>query len=358
MSSPQLPTSREQAERLRELLGGRSRTLILIHDHPDPDAMAGAFCVYRMAESLDLGEPRILHSGFIGRASNRLMVDALEMPLTELDGFSFQPADAVVMVDTQPGFGNNTWNRGAELVAVIDHHPPLQELDAPLVDIREHYGAVTSILTEYLMAAGVEIGPRLATAICYGISSETQDLGREAVEPDIAAFLEAFPLSDQRMLGRLRHPVRSPMFFGDLVEAVQAARVVQDTLVCHIGQVSVIETVAEMADMLVAVEGIRWVLCTGVSGGRLVLSLRTTDRSAEAGDLLRDLVPDPREAGGHGMMAGGSIALNKGGQQAHLEKGLEKAFLNALGRGGEAQLTPLLELPGMPVPVRGNQEGG
>jgi hypothetical protein len=113
-----------------------------------------------------------------------------------------------------------------------------------------------------------------------------------------------------------------------------------------------------MADLLVAVEGMRWVLCTGVSGGALVLSLRTTDRQGQAGELLRDLVPDPRGAGGHGMVAGGSIQMQTDGQRTELQKTLTTALLKALGRDGDARPTPLLELPGVPVPTdRGTADG-
>ena len=55
-------------------------------------------------------------------------------------------------------------------------------------DIRPDYGSTSTILTEYVRAAGIEVRPRLATALVYGIKSDTQLLGRETSRQDIAAF--------------------------------------------------------------------------------------------------------------------------------------------------------------------------
>jgi nanoRNase/pAp phosphatase (c-di-AMP/oligoRNAs hydrolase) len=207
---------------------------------------------------------------------------------------------------------------------------------------------VTTILTEYLVSAGLPISSRLATAICYGISSETQDLGREAAPADIAAYLEAFPLSDQRLLGRLRHPRRSISFLAALDQALRAARMVNGVIVCHLGALRAPDSAAELADMLAEVEDVEWVLCTGTYEGELVLSVRTGDRQANAGELLRDVVGEPSRAGGHGMLAGGSLELDQDEDPADLHAHIAERFLRALGRDGDAVLRPLMEQPGAP----------
>lgn len=335
-------------EQLGSLLDGRERVLVLLHDNPDPDSMAGGLCLAELIEELWSPRPRLVHGGIIGRAENRNMVRSLELPLWTMESIKVRPEEALVMVDTQPGFGNNSAPDGCDLLAVIDHHPPVEGLEAPLVDVRPEYGAVTTILTEYLVSAGVELTPRLATAICYGISSETQDLGREASEADIAAYLEAFPLSEQPLLGRLHHPQRSPVFFAELSRAIEAARIADDVLVCHMGAVSTAETVPETADMLISVEGIQWVMCSGLCGGALVLSVRSTQRDARAGQLLRRVVGEPSRAGGHGMIAGGSIPLEEDGDPDELQQTVARQFLEELGMDPGRELEPLMAQPGVP----------
>ncbi|MFO8008625.1 MAG: DHHA1 domain-containing protein [Candidatus Brocadiia bacterium] len=342
MSRPELPSSREQAEQLCDLLSDRERALLMLHNNPDPDAMAGGLCLCHLIEQTTECKPRIVYGGIVGRAENRHMVRALEIPLWSVDNIKIRPEDAVVMVDTQPGFGNNSAPGDCDVVAVIDHHPPLDELDVPFVDVREGYGAVTTILTEYLVGAGVSVPSDLATAICYGISSETQDLGREASEADIAAFLEVFPASDQPLLGRLHHPTRPVAFFGDLGRALHAAQVAGDVLVCHMQGASSADAVAEMADMLISVEGVHWALCSAPYGERLVLSLRSARRDARAGELLREVVGEPGLAGGHGMIAGGAIPLEAEGDADPLRRELTESLLETLGRDPEQDMNPLV----------------
>ncbi len=345
---PQLPSSARQVESLTKLIEDAPRVLIFTHDNPDPDSMAGALCLSFLVAALGPARPRIAYGGLIGRAENRHMVEALEIPLWSVGNIKFRHDDVFITVDTQPGFGNNSLPPDARVVAVLDHHEQPTGIEAGLVDIRPDYGAVTTIATEYLVSAGLELDPRLATAICYGISSETQDLGREAAEADIAAYLQAFPVSNQPLLGRLHHPRRTPAFFADLQQAISAAGVLEDVLICHIPDVSIAETVAEMADMLMDVQGITWVLCTGCYGGELVLSLRTREPDACAGQLVCCVVGSTQLAGGHGMVAGGRIPLDEENTAEEVRSRLGRNLLEALGHRPNASLTPLTKLPGVP----------
>lgn len=310
-------------------------------------------CLAHLAESAAGIKPRIVYGGIIGRAENRNMVRALEIPLWTIESVKFRPDDAVLLVDTQPAFANNSLPEGQDVLAVFDHHGGDQPEDVPHWDVRPGYGAVSTMMVEYLAAVHLEITPRLATAICYGISTETQDLGREASNADIAAFVSAFPVSDQPLLGRLRHPRRSISFFAGLQQAIREARVADGVLVCHLKSLYAPDAPAELADMLVGAEGIRWVMCTGVFGGKLLVSVRTTDRTAEAGELLREAVGQRSRAGGHGMVAGGSLQLD-GGDGTEQRESLAERFLEALGVS-PADLRPFLALPGVPASASTDQ---
>ena len=326
------------------LLEGRPRALLLVHDNPDPDAIAAALCLSVLVEArLDV-KPRIAYGGVIGRAENRNMVRALDIPLWSVDNIKFRSDDAVILVDTQPGFANNSLPADQPVLAVVDHHPGHVSAEVPLADVRPSYGAVTTIVVEYLVAARVPVAPELATAICYAIATETQDLGREASVPDIAAYLEVFPLCDQPLLGRLRHPRRDMAFFVELDRAIRAARVSDGVAVCHMGTVRTPDSAAEMADVLASIEGLEWVMCTGVYEDRLIVSVRTLDRDAAAGELLRGVVGERRRAGGHGMIAGGAVEVAPGEDPQQVHDDLARRFLAALGRDAGAELKPLTAL--------------
>ena len=56
-------------------------------------------------------------------------------------------------------------------------------------------------------------------------------------------------------------------------------------------------------------ESAEWVLCLGVYGEELIVSIRTRRREGGAGQLAQAIVGDQGAAGGHGAMAGGHIPL-------------------------------------------------
>ena len=67
---------------------------------------------------------------------------------------------------------------------------------------------------------------------------------------------------------------------------------------------------AEMADMLLRLEGSEWVICMGVYQTELILAVRTRNRQGGAGQLAQTVVGNQGTAGGHGEMAGGHVPLN------------------------------------------------
>ena len=342
MPVPPLPSSARQVHLLLQALEGRSRALILTHNNPDPDAIASAFGLSRLLQERCSLKSRILYGGGIGRASNRYMINALKIPMLQADSVKFKKDDAVILVDTQPAFANNCLPPDQPVTCVIDHHEGEHYPNIPLVDVRTDYGTATTIVTEYLVSAGVTISRRMATAICFGINTETQDLGRQATPADVAAYLETFPESDQPLLGRLRHTSFSIGFLEQMQHAIRTARMAQNIAVCHMGAVEPMDVVSEIADFIVSVDVIDWVMCTGISHDTLVISVRTTDPNGSAGELLRRVVREKHRAGGHDMVAGGALPLAPGVDPAAIETDLTRRFLAALTGSGDLELKPLI----------------
>src|SRR4030095_2209489 len=80
----------------------------------------------------------------------------------------------IVSVDTQPGAGNNPAPPEAEVVGVIDRHTPVPSLATAkvgFIDIRMDVGATSTILTDYLRVADIELSTPLITALFYGIKT-------------------------------------------------------------------------------------------------------------------------------------------------------------------------------------------
>ena len=72
----------------------------------------------------------------------------------------------LAMVDVQPPYFGDCI---LKTDIVFDHHPQVAPYQCSFRDVREQYGATSSILTEYLLSNDIKINQRLATALLYGI---------------------------------------------------------------------------------------------------------------------------------------------------------------------------------------------
>jgi nanoRNase/pAp phosphatase (c-di-AMP/oligoRNAs hydrolase) len=309
------------------------KVLILPHDNPDPDSLASAAALRSLIE-YKLGRPPVIGlSGIIGRSENRALVSVLAIPLVPLEQILPDFKGSVILVDTQPGRANNSLPHHLTPTAVIDHHPDWgYERPVPFMDLRENYGATSTILTEYLEEAEVPIDPRVATALFYGVSSETQHLGRETKPADIMACQFLYPYVNKRLLGEIEHPPLSREYFRLIGQAVHNTVLYGDAVVTLLDSVPYPDAVAEVADFLLRLEISQWSVCLAPYEDFLYISLRSKDPNATAGLLLASLLPSGM-AGGHGMIAGGKIKTSRRKWKEAARQILQDLLL-ALGKSG------------------------
>jgi nanoRNase/pAp phosphatase (c-di-AMP/oligoRNAs hydrolase) len=330
-----------RGEELISVLKSAGQILILPHGNPDPDALAsGAGLRALIYNKLAVRAP-ILRSGTIGRAENRAVASALQIRLELAEKILPDFRGSVVLVDTQPGRKNNVLPQGVRPVAVIDHHPDWGGNDGvPFVDLREEYGATSTIVTEYLQELEVPIDARLATALFYGIASETRNLGRETRSADIIASQFLYPFVNKRLLGEIETPRLSPSYFSLITAAVRSTILCDDVTVTLLDKVPYPDAVAEVADLLIRLEDVSWSICLGRHEDFLYVSLRSNDPDARAGSLLASILPDG-SAGGHGMIAGGRISLMDQ-EWGSMACEVAEQILQELGKHGQerAELMP------------------
>lgn len=312
-----------------------SPLLILTHDFPDPDALASAWGLHHLAKTFGI-ETRVVYGGVISRAENRAMVTLLKIPIRRLKPTDLKQHTRVALVDTQPRFENNPFPANRRATIVIDQHHPVEEVSAELALVDTECGATCVIVAQALLLQGIEIPVKLATAIAYGILSDTLDLYRVSRADVIQTYLQVLHRCDMRTLAEIQNPPRSRHFFTTLGRSIQAAVAYNRVMVAHLGTVSSPEDVALVADFLLTYEHAAWSFCTGRSRGNLYLSLRTGIPNAQASDVLRAVVNDPDEAGGHGGVAGGRMNV---GLTATEEQ------WDALERMLQAKLARRLRLP-------------
>lgn len=319
------------------------RWLVLTHDNPDPDALASASVLSRLLQQRFGRRVTCAYGGIIGRAENREMVRVLKLDFSHLRHLSFSNYAHFALVDTQPKTGNNQLPGDITPDLVFDHHPVRRATQsAPFYDIRTEYGATATLLSEYLAAAEVEPTKALATAVVYAIRSETQDFRRESAGPDKRLYDELLPKVTKRDLAKIQLSRQPLAYFHTLHQALENLSSVDTLVLSHLGEVEQPDIVPEIADLLLRLEGKTWSMATGLFGDRVYLSLRTTNVRADAGRIMRKLVGRNGKGGGHGMIAGGWVAITSGyaDDPASLQEQLGRRLATALSKSPD-KLQPL-----------------
>ncbi len=337
-------TVRGKLAKLREVLDGKRTLLIVMQDFPDPDAIAAAAALRELAKSFQEVTTTLACGGFVGRAENRALLKYLGLNIKSLDCTNLDQFSAIALVDTQPGAGNNALCRDVVPDIVIDHHPMRpQSRKSPFCDVRRPYGATSTIMHEYLTIADIPLSVPLATALLYGIRSDTADLGREAIQADIDAYLALYPVCNKRMLGRIAMARVPRSYFRSIGMGLTNAHSAGNCVYTLLGSVETPDIVSEIADLLLRDEETTWALCIGAYGGQLLLSLRTSDLQANAGKVMSRLVGRGGTGGGHSVMAGGQIPIEEQDPQI-VHKQAHSAINRFLRILGNASCQPSLLL--------------
>ncbi len=328
-----------RTEALAEVMRGKRRLLVLTHTNPDPDSMGSAMGLrYLAREAWDVPSDFGL-VGRVMRAENKAMVACLGIDLTPIGELDLDCFDCIALVDSQPGFGHTSVPDGRQVDIVLDHHvsPDASRAnDARFVDVRPDVGATSSIVTGYIMELGMEVPSAVATGLFYGIRTDTADLSRDTSELDERAYQFLMARLDRQKLARITTPALPLAYYRALRDALTNMRMYDKVVLCSIGRVSSPEMVAEVADLLVRLEGKQAVFCGGMVERTYHVSVRDELRERDAWQLIHDAFDGEGSYGGHGSIAGGSIKLPDGDQRTikRLERRLERNILRSMGVEG------------------------
>lgn len=313
---------------------GKAYLLVVMQDNPDPDSLAAAVALRKLARTLANLQVSIACGGTVGRGENRALVKYLGLNLRNCSDIDYSKYDLVAMVDTQPSAGNNSLPEGILPDIVVDHHPiRRQTRTVEFTDIRSGYGATSTILVEYLIEAGITPDTQMATALLYGIRSDTQDLGREASRYDIEAIEFLYPYANNRMLGVIQRGKVPRVYYQMLANALCNARVQGPAIITELGEIDNPDMIAEVADLLLRNDETSWTMCTGLWNGKLLISIRTSEESNLAEKVIRHMVARRGTGGGHLTYAGGQIPLDgrTKTERERLERDIQHKFLEAIG---------------------------
>jgi nanoRNase/pAp phosphatase (c-di-AMP/oligoRNAs hydrolase) len=291
--------TRARVQQYQRYFADADRVLILLHNEPDPDALAAGLALRNVLR-------RTRTTAIIGamkgitRPENVRMADLLDIQVETVSPDEFSGFDRIATVDVQPHYFGGMLPR---VDLVVDHHPEQPGYTAVFKDIRSDYGSTCTILTEHLRAVDVNISERTATAMLYAIKSDTLFFARQTNRLDLEAFSFLYPLADPALIRKMEGAEITIERLEHVTRALATSRLRNQVLSAFLGETSREDFIPYTADFLLQVENVKWTIVSGIVGGQLILSVRNLGYSRNAGEFVKANFADIGSAGGHRAMA-------------------------------------------------------
>jgi len=291
--------TRARVQQYQRYFSDADRVLIMLHNDPDPDAMASGLALRNVLR-------RTKTTAIIGaiqgvtRPENQRMVNLLDIHVEAITAASLKEYDRIAMVDVQPHYFGGLIDR---VDLVIDHHPEQPGYTAVFKDIRADYGSTSTILTEHLRAVDVNISERTATAMLYAIKSDTLFFNRSTNRVDLEAFSYLYPLSDAALIRKMEGAEITLERLDFVLKAFKGGTLSEQVFSAFLGALPREDFIPYVADFYLQLEDVKWTVIGGIVNDSLVVSVRNLGYMKNAGEFVRRFFADIGSAGGHRAMA-------------------------------------------------------
>ncbi len=283
--------------------------VVQVHDNPDADAVASGFAIYTYFKKKGK-RPRLIYGGRnkIKKSNMLLMLEYLEIPLEYVK--EMPKAELLITADCQYGEGNVT-RFEAENVAIIDHHHTGRESNE-MCEIRSNLVSCATVCYDMLCAEGFDVNENeaLATALYYGLFMDSNELS------EIRHPLERDMLDDLKINNALINKFTHANFTLEEMETAGIAMLrynhdenkrlaVIKSKPCDPNVLGII------GDFVLQVDTIDICIIFNECAGGYKLSVRSCIPDVTASDLVKFVVGEVGNGGGHLDKAGGFINQNK-----------------------------------------------
>lgn len=312
---------KESLKRFSERILPAKSALVVTHDFPDPDSLGAASGIKQLLKHKGVETVDIAFAGFIGRAENRAMIELLQIDHLSLVDIDISSYEKIIIVDTVPQNGNISIDESVQIDAVLDHHIEFTKTDHfknTLVETFPALGATSTLATLYLLLSNTPIPPKVATALFYGIKTDTQDMGRNYSEIDIMCYKVLFDLIDHKLLSKIEHPPREVEYLQLLHRASESLTTYGNFAYMHLGEVSIPDFIPEMADIFHSLKDLEWIVCSAYFNNQILYSIRSKREQTAGIQAHRLAISMDGSGGGHNTMSAGRIKiLNEDKKSAH-----------------------------------------
>ncbi len=297
--------------KLAAMLRENDSLAVLMYGAPDPDAISSAMALRELAHQ----KAGLVRCVFVAtqpfvRHQNLEFARSMGIDIQLLDRTDLTEYRLIAVVDSQPSFfGNALGNIHPQIV--LDHHPRKPGWHAELEDIRKGYGALSTIMTGYLLAARVRIPGILYTALLYGIRSDTNNFERDVRLEDIGAYYLTFARANRELIRRIEMNQIPERYLKYFEFAYRHKHRHREKIFCFLGTVENTDVCVQVADFLLRIIQIYYVVVAGVVKDRLIIVFRGDGYRMNCGAIASRTFGRLGSAGGHRSAARAEIQLGQ-----------------------------------------------
>jgi nanoRNase/pAp phosphatase (c-di-AMP/oligoRNAs hydrolase) len=299
--------TRARVQQYQRYFADADRVLILLHNDPDPDALASGLALRNLLRRTKTTAIIAAIQG-VTRPENLRMANMLDIQVEQVTPATFESFDRIATVDVQPHYFGGVLDR-ADLV--IDHHPEQPSYSAVFKDIRADYGSTSTILTEHLRAVDVNISERTATAMLYAIKSDTLFFARHTNRVDLEAFTFLYPLADAALIRKMEGAEITLERLEYVTRASRSGLLRDQVFTAFLGDAPREDFIPYTADFFLQLEDVKWTIMAGIVGQMLIISVRNLGYSRNAGEFVKRWFADIGSAGGHRAMAKAVVPIER-----------------------------------------------
>jgi nanoRNase/pAp phosphatase (c-di-AMP/oligoRNAs hydrolase) len=282
---------------------------VVMHDNPDPDAIASGLALARIARATGC-DAEVCYYGDISHQENRAFVNVLDIELRRLGpDETLSAVDGFALVDhARPGI-NDGLSPETAIDVVIDHPPPRGPVEGRFVDLRSDVGATSTLLVEYLDRLGLGFEATTATALLFGIQVDTDGFVRGVTQADFDAAATLVESADLDLLSAVETSTYDVETMDILSRAITNRRVDGELLFSFVGAISNRDALAQAADELLMLDGTTTTVVYGIREETVYLSARSGS-TLDVGEAVREALDWAGSGGGHADMAGAQLDAN------------------------------------------------
>ncbi|MFL7840269.1 MAG: bifunctional oligoribonuclease/PAP phosphatase NrnA [Candidatus Promineifilaceae bacterium] len=289
--------------------------VIVLHDFPDPDAIASGFAHQVICAAFDI-QTDILYGGRISHEQNIALVHMLGLDLHAFEGKLPKKYDAAVFVDNQ---GANAMDlvkalkaEEIETLLIVDHHEPQELLQPQYSDIRP-VGSTSTIYVSYLNEeeifkldqSNTQL-TKMATALMHGLISDTSNFVY-AKKEDFRAAAILSDFVDSEILSQILTQARSKQVMETIYQSLANHLVVENYSIAGIGYLRAQDrdAIPQAADFLLTEANVHTAIIYGIVAlddgeESLVGSLRTNKITIDPDEFVKDVFGKDAEGNYYG----------------------------------------------------------